>query len=70
MTAQIKAEELIDKFRECGLSDRQAVQCSIFVADELLNESKMKFCGGGTEDKHYKFWEDVKAILTIAISSL
>lgn len=65
-----KVIELLAKFSvfqvgqiSCQLTLRESTQCSIFVCDEILNESKMKFCGQGITDQHYKFWEDVKAIL-------
>ena len=64
--AQAKAEQLIRQFlfTEDGYGEYadlcQAKQGALITANEILNEPKMKFAGGGINDIYYKFWEEVK----------
>jgi len=59
-----KVAELIIKFTKLNLKDEQVIQCALITCDQMLNESKMKFCGEGINDQHYKFWETVKTLLS------
>jgi hypothetical protein len=70
MTPRDKVNDLILRFSKfsvgmttCYLSEREAKQCAIIAVDEILNDGKMKYCGEGITDAHYKFWEDVKVLL-------
>jgi hypothetical protein len=67
---QKKVTELIAKYSEfkvglntCYLSKIEAKQCALILCDEILNDGKMMYSGGGISDVHYKFWESVKASL-------
>jgi len=63
--AQEKAIQLITKFKSISnLTEKEAIQCANLTCDEILNESKMKFCGQGTNDQFYRYWVEVKRILT------
>lgn len=64
-TAEDKVNELLTKFKSFNLTESETIQSCLFVVDEILNESKMKFCGEGITDPHYKFWESVKEILQL-----
>tara|TARA_R110000868_G_scaffold406388_1_gene686743 strand:- start:758 stop:931 length:174 start_codon:yes stop_codon:yes gene_type:complete len=52
MTAeQDKAKELMFKMYETGIDQYDAIQCSIILAQEMIDETRKKF------------WYDVKRIL-------
>lgn len=65
-----KVNDLIEKYSHfkvglniCHLSTIEAKQCALILCDEILNDGKMMYCGQGAGDKHYEFWERVKASL-------
>lgn len=57
--AQILMMNTNPKFR----SSKMVKSCVIKAIDEILNEPKMKFCGEGILDVHYKYWLDVRSFV-------
>jgi len=75
MTAEEKAQELIDKFRlnvvdyeGSGLNDFKAKQCAVIAVDEIIDQWKYIHAyianGMGELNPNLKYWYEVKDELT------
>lgn len=60
MTASEKAKELYDKHYAVSRVKLIAKNGAMITVNEILNEPKMLYCGGGMSDVHYQHWEEVK----------